>query len=103
MLAILLQGNGGGGFAAYGQLLLLPVMLGLLYFLTIRPNQAKQKKWQEMLSSLKSGDKVVTNGGLRGTVFSVKDDAVIVRVQPDGVKLEVVKGSIATVTTGDTA
>ena len=44
--------------AGYGQLLLLPVMLGLLYFLTIRPNQAKQKKWQEMLGQLKSGDKV---------------------------------------------
>ena len=103
MLGVWLQGVGGGGLAGYGQLLLLPVMLGLLYFLTIRPNQTKQKKWQEMLTSLKSGDKVVTNGGLRGTVLSVKDDAVILRVQPDGVKLEVVKSSIATVTTGETA
>ncbi len=101
MLGVWLQSGLSGGLASYGQLVLLPVMLGLLYFLTIKPNQVKQKKWQEMLEQLKSGDKVITTGGLRGTVLSVKDDAVIVRVQPDGLKLEVVKSSIATVTTAE--
>ena len=103
MLAMWLQGFGGGVLGNYGQLLLPIAFFGLLYFLMIKPNQDKQKKWQAMLSQLKSGDKVVTNGGLRGTVLSVKDDAVILRVQPDGVKLEFVKSSIATVTTGDAA
>ena len=69
----------------------------------IAPNQKKQKKWQEMLGQLKSGDKVTTNGGIRGTVLTVKDEVVIVRVQPDGVKLEFVKSAIAAVTTEEAA
>ena len=69
----------------------------------IAPNQKKQKKWQEMLGQLKSGDRVTTNGGIRGTVLTVKDDIVILRVQPDGVKLEFVKSAIATVTTDEQA
>lgn len=84
--------------------LLLPVLFFVvLYFLMIAPNQRKQKKWGEMLAQLKSGDRVTTNGGLRGTVLHVKDDVVIVRVQPDGVKLEFVKSAIAAVTTPDDA
>jgi len=75
----------------------------VLYFLMIAPNQRKQKKWQEMLAQLKTGDRVTTNGGLRGTVLSVKDDVVVLRVQPDGVKLEFVKSAIAAVTTDEQA
>jgi len=80
----------------------LPLMIVLfvgMYLLLILPQQRKQKKWQEMLGQLKSGDQVTTNGGIRGTVLSVKDDVVVLKVQPDGLKLEFVKGSIATVTT----
>jgi preprotein translocase subunit YajC len=91
-----------GGFGSLGSLsqLGLPVILiAGMYFLLIAPNQKKQKAWQQMLGSLKAGDKVTTNGGLRGTVLQVKDDVVVVRVQPDGVKLEFVKSSIAAVTT----
>ena len=83
------------------QLLLLPVFLVLMYFVMIVPNQRKQKKWQEMLSQLKSGDRVTTNGGIRGTVVSVKDDAVQLRIPPDNIKMEFVKSAIASVTTPD--
>ena len=83
------------------QLLLLPIFFVVLYFLMIAPNQRKQKKWQEMLSSLKNGDKVTTNGGIRGVVISVKDDAVQLRVAPDNIKLEFAKNAIASVTTAD--
>jgi len=85
--------------------LLLPVlgMFAVFYFLLILPQQRRQKKWQAMLSELKTGDKVVTSGGLRGTIFSIKDDALILRVPPDNLKLEVTRGSIVTVTTQDEA
>ena len=53
----------------------------LMYFLMIAPNQKKQKKWQEMLGQLKNGDRVTTNGGIRGTIISVKDDVVQLRVR----------------------
>ena len=88
-------------FGSSGQLLLPLVFFALLYFLMIAPNQKKQKKWQEMLSKLKAGDKVTTNGGIRGVVVSVKDDVVQLRIAPDNVKLEFVKNAVASMTTAD--
>ena len=86
-------------FGAFGSLPLLLLMFVAMYFLLIAPNQRKQKQWQSTLSQLKSGDKVTTTGGIRGTVISLKDDTLILRTQPDGVKLEIVKSAIAAVTT----
>ena len=100
MFAMWLQ-SAFGGLGSMGSLALPILFFVVLYFLMIAPNQKKQKKWQEMLGKLKSGDKVTTNGGIRGTVLSVKDDAVVLRVQPDGVKLEFVRSAIAAVTTAD--
>lgn len=102
MLAMWLQ-SAFGGLGNLGSLALPILFFVVLYFLMIAPNQRKQKKWQEMLGQLKSGDRVTTNGGLRGTVLSVKDDVVILRIQPDGVKLEFVKSAIAAVTTDEAA
>src|SRR5665213_2525316 len=70
----------------------------VFYMFMIRPGQRRQKTWQEMLSKLKSGDRVTTTGGIRGIILSVKDDIVQIRVAPDNIKLEVVKSAIASVT-----
>ncbi len=102
MFAMWLQ-SGVGGLGNLGSLALPILFFVVLYFLMIAPNQRKQKKWQEMLGQLKSGDRVTTNGGIRGTVLSVKDDIVVLRIQPDGVKLEFVKSAIAAVTTDEQA
>ena len=90
-----------GMLGSSGTLLFPLIMFALLYFLLIAPNQRKQKKWQHMLSELKSGDRVTTNGGLRGVILSVKDDVVLLRLPPDNIKLELVKSAIASVTTPD--
>ncbi len=90
-------GGGSGLITMLPILLILPVM----YFLMIRPQQKRQKQWQEMLSGIKSGDRITTTGGIRGTILSIKDDAIIIKVAPDGIKMEVAKGSIASVTTQD--
>lgn len=103
MFAMWLQSAAGGGLGSIGSLALPILFFVVLYFLMIAPNQKKQKKWQEMLGQLKSGDRVTTNGGIRGTVLTVKDDVVVLRVQPDGVKLEFVKSAIAAVTTDEQA
>ena len=92
---------GFGGFGSFGSLPLLVVMFVAMYLLLIVPNQRKQKQWQSMLAQLKSGDKVTTNGGMRGTVVSVKDDVLIIRTQPDGVKFEIVRSAVAAVTTDE--
>jgi preprotein translocase subunit YajC len=90
-----------GSLGSSAQLLLPVVFIGAMYFLMIAPNQKKQKKWQQMLSELKNGDRVTTNGGIRGVIISVKDDVVQLRVAPDNIKLEFVKSAIAAVTTPD--
>ena len=76
-------------------------MIAIFYFLLILPQQRRQKKWQAMLDQLKTGDKVTTSGGLRGTVIALKDDAIHLRVPPDNLRLEVTKASVAIVTTAE--
>jgi preprotein translocase subunit YajC len=82
---------------------MLPLLLliPLMYFVMIRPQQKRQKQWQEMLGSIKTGDRVTTAGGIRGVILSIKDDVIIIRVAPDNVKMEVAKSAIASVTTQD--
>ena len=88
----------GGGLG-----IMLPILLfiPLMYLLMIRPQQKRQKQWQQMLSSIKSGDRITTAGGIRGVIISLKDDTVIIRVAPDNLKLEVAKSAIASVTTDE--
>jgi len=82
----------------------LPLLLiAVMYFILIRPQSKRQKQWQSMLSGIKSGDRVTTAGGIRGTILSIKDDSIILKVAPDGIKIEVAKTAIASVTTQDTS
>jgi preprotein translocase subunit YajC len=74
-----------------------------MYLVMIRPQQKKQKQWQEMLGAIKQGDRVTTAGGIRGIILSIKDDVIVIRVAPDNIKLEVAKNAIASVTTQDGA
>jgi len=94
---------GAGPGSSLPMLLILPLFLLLMFFMTIRPQQKRQKQWQEMLTNLKSGDRVTTAGGIRGTILSIKDDVVIIRVAPDNLKLEIAKTAIASVTTQDSS
>ena len=92
------QATGGSGLALFAPVLLI---FGVFYFLLILPQQRRQKKWQQMLAELKTGDKVVTSGGLKGTVFAMKEDSITLRVPPDNLKLEVSRASIMSVSTQD--
>src|SRR6201987_6054470 len=94
------QMGGGSGLALFAPVLLI---FGVFYFLLILPQQRRQKKWQQMLADLKTGDKVVTSGGLKGTIFSMKDDSVTLRVPPDNLKMDVTRGSIVSVSTQEEA
>ena len=91
------QAAGGGmGWLSVAPLLFI---FGIFYFLLILPQQRRQKKWTAMLDSLKTGDKVTTSGGLRGTIMALKDDAIHLRVPPNNLLLEVTKASVTQVTT----
>jgi len=90
---ILAQGGQGGA------VLWLPLILifAIFYFLLILPQQRRQKKWQAMLGALKTGDRVTTSGGLRGTIIALRDDTVHLRVPPDNLRLEVLRSSVVSV------
>jgi preprotein translocase subunit YajC len=90
---------GGSIFGQLGGIPLLLLIFVAMYFLLVAPNQKKQKTWAKMLASLKAGDRVTTNGGIRGVIVTVKDDVLIVRTAPDNIKLEFVKSAVAAVTT----
>ena len=97
-LLVFLQAAGGGNSLP----MLLPLLLiPVLYFMMIRPQQKRQKQWQQMLASIKTGDRITTAGGIRGIILSIKDDVIVIRVAPDGIKMEVAKNAIASVTTQD--
>ncbi len=74
-------------------------IFAIFYFLLIMPQQRRQKKWQAMLETIKSGDRVTTSGGIKGTVLSMKEDGVVLRVPPDNIKIEVARSSIVSLTT----
>jgi len=94
MYALLLfQQAGGSGLG----ILMMVFIFAIFYFVLILPQQRRQKKWQQMLGELKTGDKVTTSGGIRGTIIALRDDAVHLRVPPDNLKIEVVRSAIASV------
>ena len=81
----------------------LPILLifGIFYFLLFLPMQKQRKKTQEMLSSLENGQNVLTSGGIVGTVVSIDGEMVILRVKPDGVKLQIARTAISNVVTAE--
>jgi preprotein translocase subunit YajC len=80
-------------FAQFGWIILVFVVM---YLLLIRPQQQQQKKAAEMLKALKKGDRVVTSGGLLGTVVGVDDGKVVLKVS-DEVKMEFLKSAVVQV------
>ena len=95
---LLLQGGGASG-GTFGALFIPIVFIGILYVVMILPQQRRQKKWQAVLSELKTGDKVTTTGGIRGTIVALKDDYIHLRVPPDNLRLEVSRSAVAAITT----
>ncbi len=75
---------------------LLGVTVGIVYFMIIRPQQRKQKETEAMRSSIKKGDRVLTTGGLFGTVVGERDGVVVLKVSDD-VKMEFARDAIVQV------
>ena len=71
------------------------LMFVIFYFLLIRPQQKKQKELKTLIAALKKGDKVVTSGGILGTVSSIQEDYVVLTVGDSDHKIEILKSAIA--------
>jgi preprotein translocase subunit YajC len=95
---VALQTIGSGSWLGFAPLIFI---FAIFYFLLIMPQQRRQKKWQQMLNDLKNGDRVVTSGGLRGTIIALREDYIQLRVPPDNLRIEVTRASVASVVTPD--
>jgi len=89
-------GQEGGSSSLLMSFLPFILIIGIFYFLIIRPQNKKRKETEKMLSALKKGDKVVTIGGLHGIVQNVKETTVIIKAD-DNVKLEFLRSAVSSV------
>lgn len=85
--------GGGGARDLLGTLPLFIAMFAIMYFLMIRPQQKQKRERERMLTALKKGDRVITTGGLHGTVTGLNEQTVVLRVA-DQVKLEFDRSAI---------
>ena len=83
------------GASMWSTIIMLVVMIGIFYFMLIRPENKRKKEAEQMRSALKTGDKITTIGGIIGTVVSVKDDKFVIEVGADQVRLEFAKWALS--------
>ena len=76
-------------------IIMLVAMLAIFYFMLIRPENKRKKEAEQMRSSVKTGDKITTIGGIIGTVVSVKDDKIVIETSADQVRIEFAKWAIS--------
>ena len=88
------QGGGaaGGGMSLF---LMFGLIIAVMYFFMIRPQQKREKQRVKMISELKKGDKVLTSSGMFGTIWGMKDNIIVLKVDDD-VKMEFLKTAIST-------
>lgn len=82
----------GGGMTS---IIMIVAMIAVFYFLMIRPENKRKKEAEQMRSAVKTGDEIVTIGGIIGTVVSVKDDKFVMETSADQVRIEFAKWAIS--------
>ena len=77
-------------------IIMLVAMIGVFYFMLIRPENKRKKEAEQMRSSMKKGDKITTIGGIIGTVVDVKEDKFVIETSADQVRIEFAKWALST-------
>ena len=91
LLALIPSGGSGNPILAFLPLI---VMFVAFYFLLIQPQQKRQKELNQMIQELKKGDRIVTAGGIIGTIAGIQNDYVILKVGDSETKIEILKSAI---------
>jgi len=94
-LTVLTANQQAGTMQMYSSLIMIGIVILLFYLLILRPQKKQEKKEKEMRDNLEIGDEVVTNGGIVGIVFSIKEDTVLIETGNDRSKIRVMKWAIA--------
>ena len=100
IISILAQSDGGGGSFFLSPMFPLILMMIGFWFLLIQPQRKKQKQHQQMLTKLSPGDKVITAGGICGTITLVKKDRFQIKVD-DSTRIDVIKSSVQSLDTAE--
>jgi len=87
------QGQGGGMFST---LIMFALIILIFYFMILRPQQKKQKDREKMLNDVQKGDKIVSVGGIHGTVVGLEDKTLLVQIS-DNVKVKLEKSAVSSV------
>ncbi len=85
-------GNPMGGFTT---IIMIVLMIGVFYFMLIRPESKRKKEAEKLRSSMKVGDEILTIGGISGTVVSIKDDRFVIETGADQVRIEFAKWALS--------
>jgi len=88
--------GGGSESGLISTLVMFALIIGIFYFMILRPQQKRQKDRQKLLDALKKGDKVVTAGGLHGTIAGLDDKTALIQVA-DNVKMKFERSAVTTV------
>jgi preprotein translocase subunit YajC len=91
-LALFFQGGGAGGLLT--GMLPFVLIIVIFYFVLIRPQKQKQQQLQQMIANIKSGDKIITRGGIIGIVISVKEESLIIKTAEKSM-IEVARSAVA--------
>ena len=89
------EGESGQGISTWYMIGFLVLIFGFFYFVMIRPQRKRQKDHEMMMQELQKGDKVMTAGGLYGTIESISEDSVVMKVE-SGASIRVARGSVVT-------
>ena len=90
------NGTAAGGGMGMSMIITLLVMVAVFYFLMIRPEKKRKKEQETLRSSMEEGDKIVTIGGICGTVVDVKEDKFVIETSADRVRIEFAKWALST-------
>lgn len=95
-MIFLQQQTDGGMTGIVSSLLPFILIIAVFYFLILRPQQKRQKERQKLLESVKKGDKIITSGGIHGTVEGLDDTTVLVKIS-DNTKIKVERNAVTTI------
>ncbi len=96
MTSILFASGAARGPSQLPLLLVIVATFAIFYFILIRPQQKKQKQLQKMIEALKKGDRVMTSGGIFGSVVGIKDNILVLKID-ENTKIEMIKSSVVSV------
>ncbi len=96
LLAMQPPAQGGEGGSIWSMALMFGSIIAIFYFMIIRPQQKRTKERDKLLDSIKKGDKIITAGGMHGTVIGLEDKTVLIQIA-DNVKVKLERSSVSVV------